>query len=99
MSVALPLQDYRRRQTLVAHSFGKGLVVGAIIVNFVAELLYRDAVLAFLIRPVLSLALLLDLRQEVLKAFMLNLNLVLLNKAIRALLVWSMLALVLDIFH
>ncbi len=56
MSVGLPVQNDGWREALVAHTLWEGLVVRALVVNFVAELGEGDAILAFLIRLVFALA-------------------------------------------
>lgn len=75
-------------------------MIRAIIVNFIAELGKRNAILAPLIRFMHSLALSLHLGQEMFEAFMLNLLLIFLHlQAIRAFLIWTMLALMLYFFQ
>jgi len=58
---SLSLQHGRLRQALVAHPLGEGLVVGAIVVDLIAERLEGHTVLALLVCLVLSFALGLDL--------------------------------------
>ena len=72
MSVGLSLQDDGGGQALVAHTLREGSVVWTVVVHFVRELRERNAVLAFLVRLVLALALLFYLSQVMLKAFMLH---------------------------
>jgi hypothetical protein len=61
MPIGLSLQYNCRRETLVTHSFREGLVIGAVVVHFIAELLNRDAILTLLIRLMLAFAFGLDL--------------------------------------
>jgi len=57
----LSLQHCRLRQAPVAHPQGKGLVVGTIVVDLIAERLEGRAVLAHLVWPMFAFALGLDL--------------------------------------
>jgi hypothetical protein len=59
VSVSLSLQDDGRGNTFVAHAFREGSVVGTVVVHFVGVLGEGNAILALLIRLMLSLALLL----------------------------------------
>ncbi len=47
-------------------------MIGTVVVNFVAELGYRNTILTFLVRSVHAFAFGFHLREEVLKAFMLD---------------------------
>ena len=72
-------------------------MVRAIVVHFIGKLLDGHAVLASLVRPMHSLAFRLHLRQEMFKAFMLDLQFILVSHTIGAFFIRPMMALVLDI--
>jgi hypothetical protein len=90
MSVCLSLHYYCWRKTLIAHTFRERLMIGTIIVHLVANLGNRDAVLAFLVRLVLSFTLCFHFRQEVFKALMLKLLSIKTSEAVNAFLIRSM---------
>ena len=62
MTVTLALQDHCRRDAFIAHSLRVRPMIRTLVVDFVREVLEWYAVLAFLVRLVLLLALFLDLR-------------------------------------
>jgi len=57
MSVSLSLKHDSRRKTLFTHALGEGLVIGAVVIHFIAELGEGDAVLTLLIWLMFTLAL------------------------------------------
>jgi len=56
MPVTLSFEDNSRWETLVTHTNGKRFMIGAFIVDLIAELSDGDTILAFLIRLMFSLA-------------------------------------------
>ena len=99
MSVSLAFKHNGWGQAFVAHALGEGLVIGAVVIHFVAELKDGCAVLALLVWLVLSLALGLHLGEVVLEALVLELRLgVLHRKTVGAFFVRAVGALMLDFF-
>ena len=74
MSVSLAFKHNGWGQAFVAHALGEGLVIGAVVIHFVAELKDGCAVLALLVGFVLAPALGLHLREVVLKTLVLELR-------------------------
>lgn len=74
MSVCLSLQDDSRWNALITHTFREWSMVGTVVVDFVRVLGKRNAVLALLIRFVLTFAFLLYFCQIMLKAFMFHVS-------------------------
>jgi hypothetical protein len=96
MAVGLALEHDCWWQALVAHAEREGLVVGAVVVDFVAVGLDGRARLTALVGSVGALTLLLPLKQVVLKGLMFALDKCLCFRTVGALLAHGMVALVLD---
>jgi hypothetical protein len=84
MSVSLPFQDHSWREALVTHAHWVRLVSRAVVVNFVGVGLNGSAGLAFLIRPVGSLAFPLHLEEVVLEGLVFDLDFVLVFRTVGA---------------
>jgi hypothetical protein len=98
MSVTLSFQYDSWRETLVTHTLGEWLVVGALVIYFIAKLREGNTILTLLVRLMFTLTLCFQLREECLKAFVLHkfVFFITLN-AIRALLKRTMIATVLNL--
>ena len=96
MAVSLALEHDCWRQALIAHAERERLVVGTVVVDFVAVGLHGRASLAALVGSMGALALLLHLEQVVLKRLVLALDQRLCFWAVGALLAHGVVALVLD---
>jgi len=93
MSVGLSLQDDSRWQTLITHSYWEGFMVWTVVIDFVGELREGDAILALLVRLMLTFTLLLDLCQVMFKAFVFHISqLILTLYTIHTSLSWRMVA-------
>ena len=99
MSIGLSLKDHSRRETFVTHTHWERLVIRALIVDFIAELRERYAILTLLVRLMLTFAFRFDIREICLKAFVLDKLIILVTcDAIRALLKRPMITQVFDLF-
>ena len=99
MAEGLALEHDCRGEALVAHALWEGFVVGALVVDLVAELLDGHAVLALLVGLVLTFALGLHLGEEVLETLVLKTCSVLSLDAVGAFLMGSVLAVEFDFLH
>ncbi len=91
MSVSLSFEYDCGWETLVTHAFGEWTMVRTVVVHFVGKLGKRNAVLAFLVRFVLPLALAFHFYKEMLETFVFADDLVAVGSCtVGAFLAWRM---------